>query len=449
MFTTVVTDDGDPSLSQTNLFTVTVNEVNVAPELTVPADATINEQVAYSANATATDDDLPANTLTFELVSGPSGMTVSPGGAIDWTPGENQGPGSYPVTVRVFDDGSPSLSDTNTFTLTVNEVNLSPVLTVPADATIDEQVAYSANATATDDDLPTNTLTFELVSGPSGPSVSPGGAIDWTPGEDQGPGSFPVTVRVFDDGSPSLSDTNTFTLTVNEVNVPPLLTVPADSTNDELVAYSATATATDSDLPTNTLTFELISGPSGLTVSLSGAIDWTPGEDQGPGPFPVTIRVFDDGSPGLADTNTFTLTVNEVNAAPVLTVPANSTNDELVAYSAVATATDSDLPTNTLTFELISGPSGLTVSPSGAIDWTPGEGQGPGSFPVTVRVVDDGSSILSATNTFTLTVNEVNLAPELGPLDDYIVNPGQTISFSASATDDDLPANNLEMDPKI
>ena len=46
-------------------------------------------------------------------------------------------------------------------------------------------------------------------------------------------------------------------------------------------------------------------------------------------------------------------------------------------------------------------------------------------------------------------MNEVNLAPELGPLDDYIVNPGQTISFSASATDDDLPANNLEMDPKI
>ena len=55
-----MTDNGTPALSVTNSFTLTVNEVNVAPVLTVPTSQTINELVAFSANATATDADLPA-----------------------------------------------------------------------------------------------------------------------------------------------------------------------------------------------------------------------------------------------------------------------------------------------------------------------------------------------------------------------------------------------------
>ncbi len=56
------------------------------------------------------------------------------------------------------------------------------------------------------------------------------------------------------------------------------------------------------------------------------------------------MRVFDNGSPSLSATNSFTLTVNEVNSAPVLTLPANQTIDELVPWSANATATDTDSP---------------------------------------------------------------------------------------------------------
>ena len=221
-----MTDSGTPALSVTNSFTLTVNEVNVAPVLTVPASQTISELVAFSANATATDADLPANTLTFALVSGPSGLTVSTAGAIAWTPTEAQGPGTYPVQVKVTDSGTPALSVTNSFTLTVNEVNVAPVLTVPGNQTISELVAFSANATATDADLPANTLTFALVSGPTGLTVSPSGAIAWTPTEAQGPGTYPVQVKVTDNGTPALSVTNSFTLTVNEVNLAPVLTVP-------------------------------------------------------------------------------------------------------------------------------------------------------------------------------------------------------------------------------
>src|SRR5204863_520369 len=151
-------------LSVTNTFTVTVNEVNLAPVLTVPADQTMAEQTTLNVNASAIDADIPANSLTFALVSAPTGMTINPAtGAISWTPTEAQGPSTNIVSVSVTDNGVPALSVTNTFTVIVNEVNLVPVLTVPADQTIIQHTLLSVSASATDADIPANSLTFALV----------------------------------------------------------------------------------------------------------------------------------------------------------------------------------------------------------------------------------------------------------------------------------------------
>lgn len=81
--------------------------------------------------AAATDLDLPPNPLTFSLDPGaPEGITLDQNhGAFTWTPAEAQGLGVYPITLRVTDDGIPPLSATQTFAITVNEVNASPVLT--------------------------------------------------------------------------------------------------------------------------------------------------------------------------------------------------------------------------------------------------------------------------------------------------------------------------------
>src|SRR4029434_2623251 len=128
--------------------------------------------------------------------------TVSSVGAIAWTPTEAQGPSTNTVTVRVFDNGSPAMSATNTFQVIVTEVNSTPLLTVPATQTIAEQTLLSVNATATDSDQPPDTLTFALVAGPAGLTVSSAGAIAWTPTEAQGPSTNTVTVRVSDNGSP-------------------------------------------------------------------------------------------------------------------------------------------------------------------------------------------------------------------------------------------------------
>ena len=65
------------------------------------------------------------------------------------------------------------------------------------------------------------------------------------------------------------------------------------------------------------------------------------------------------------------------NTAPLLPNQNNLTNNELVAMTVTNTASDSDLPTNLLTYQLISPPAGVSINTNGIISWTPSEAQGP------------------------------------------------------------------------
>ena len=538
-------DDGAPSLSTTNSFTLTVNETNSAPTLTLPADQTINELALWTTNATAADADLPPNTLTFELVSGPGGLTVSTNGVISWTPDEAQGPSTNTVTVRVLDDGAPSLSTTNSFTLTVNETNSAPTLTLPADQTINELVLWTTNATAADADSAAQHADVRagVRARRADGEHQRGDQLDARPRRRaQAPIRSPSAC--FDDGAPSLSATNSFTLTVTETNSAPTLTLPADQTINELVPWTTNATAADADLPPNTLTFELVSGPGGLTVSTNGVISWTPNEAQGPSTNTVTVRVFDDGAPSLSATNSFTLTVNEVNSAPVLPIQTNLTIVGLVTLVLTNTATDSDLPANSFVYTLLNAPTnavidtngiitwtpqpdqvpstnvfmtavmdhnpwaadeqnlsatnsftvvaaaathngpalpvqpdrtigesatlvvtntasdsdipplaltyqlvgpsvGALIDINGVITWTPDEYYGPGTYEIWTVVTDNGVPPLSATNSFKVTVNEVNSPPVLQSLTDAILSGGEAFTFLNSASDNDKPANSI------
>src|SRR5207248_1390647 len=184
-------------------------------------------------------------------------MTInSTNGVINWTPTEAQGPSTNLVTVRVTDNGSPNLSDTKSFTVVINEVNTAPVLAAIADQTINELTALTVTNSASDNDVPLNTLTYSLVSSPSGMTInSTNGVINWTSTEAQGPSMNVALTIVTDDGSPNLSDTKSFTVYVNEVNVAPVLAAIADQTINELVTLTVTNSASDNDVPLNTLTY--------------------------------------------------------------------------------------------------------------------------------------------------------------------------------------------------
>lgn len=68
------------------------------------------------------------DTLTFSLTIRPAGMTInSTTGLINWTPTAT---GDYDVTVEVSDNGSPVKSITQSFTITVEDGEVTPGLKV-------------------------------------------------------------------------------------------------------------------------------------------------------------------------------------------------------------------------------------------------------------------------------------------------------------------------------
>jgi hypothetical protein len=201
-------------------FNVTVIEVNSAPVLVAISDKNIAEGTPLSFRLSATDADIPANTITYRLINGPAGAAVDPvTGLFTWTPTEAQGPSSNLITVGATDNGSPALSDTKSFTINVSEVNGAPVLNPIPDQKVNPGQIMMLQFTALDPDIPANTLTYRLKSGLQGANLdSATGVFTWRLPKSQAPGNYLVTVSVYDNGTPQLADTKTFTITVNPKN---------------------------------------------------------------------------------------------------------------------------------------------------------------------------------------------------------------------------------------
>jgi len=94
---------------------------NSAPTLAPIANRSIHVGYPVTFTASATDSDLPAQTLLFSLDAPvPGGASIGTGsGVFTWTPATNQGPATYTITVRVTDNGTPPLSDTKSFQIAV------------------------------------------------------------------------------------------------------------------------------------------------------------------------------------------------------------------------------------------------------------------------------------------------------------------------------------------
>jgi hypothetical protein len=198
-------------------------EVNVAPVLpTIPTQAA-EAGKPFSVNSAATDANTPPQALSYELLNPPAGASISSAGLITWTPTIAQGGATYTLTVRVTDAGAPPLSATASFDVVVSEYvpepNVAPVLPSQPDRTVTVNDwttggVLTVNNAATDANLPPQNLTYELLNPPAGATISQSGVITWTPTAEQANATYTITTRVTDDGSPALSATNAFQVTV-------------------------------------------------------------------------------------------------------------------------------------------------------------------------------------------------------------------------------------------
>ena len=198
-FTYTISDD---TLTDTATVTITVtpaNEVNAAPALDPVGDQHTEEQVLLTFTATASDPDVPADTLTFTLVAAPVGAVIDPAsGVFTWTPSETQGPGVYSFDIVVTDDGVPNLADSETITVTVTvtEANAPPVA-VDDLLLLDEDTSAVIDVTSNDSDPDGDSLTMVSVTQPSAGAVivtGPGTVFYLPPVDFWGTTSFTYTV---------------------------------------------------------------------------------------------------------------------------------------------------------------------------------------------------------------------------------------------------------------
>jgi len=437
---------------------VTVN-VNTYPVLGAVGNKSVDEETALTFTASATDADLPAQNLTYSLdaVSVTAGMSINTStGAFSWTPSEVQGGTTYPVTISVTDNGTCSLIDTETIIITVNEVNVAPVLAAISNKSVDEEIALSFNNSATDHDLPAQTLAYSLdaTSLAAGMTIDGStGVFSWTPTESEGGITYHVTIIVTDNGTNAvnLSASKTFDIVVSEVNVVPVLTAIGGRNVNEQSNLAFSATATDHDIPKQTLKFTLddASIAKGMSITAGGAFSWTPTEAQGGTSYDVTITVTDneDNEANHIDFETFNIVVAEVNVAPVLAAVGNKNVDEETQLTFTATVTDQDLPAQELTFSLVDAPAGASITAAGVFTWNPTEAQGAGSYKFKVKVTDTDTALvpvnLSHEEEITVTVNEVNVAPELAEIGNKTTVWGNELTFTATATDHDSNPVNI------
>jgi len=380
----------DPFGALSNIATVTLNVVK-ANDAPVATNATFitNEDTPLAAALPVADPD--GDTLTFSILGGPAhgGLLVNPDGSFVYTPAANFfGPDSF--TFRANDASLPS--SIGTVSITVLPVNDAPVLDPVGDRQVDEGSALSIAATATDVDVPADPHVFSLGAGaPAGAAITAGGIFTWLPTESQGPGSYAITIRVADAGNPVLFDEETITVLVNEVNAAPVLAAIGNQAVDEGSTLTFDANATDDDLPPDTLTFSLLGAPAGASIdAVTGIFSWMPTEAQGSGNYTFDVVVTDNGAGALSDAETITVTVNEVNLAPVLGPVGDRTVSEGELLSFAVGASDPDLPANTLQFSATGLPAGATLDPAtGVFSWMPTEAQGPATYNgITFQVSD-------------------------------------------------------------
>ncbi|MBN3051166.1 tandem-95 repeat protein, partial [Pectobacterium brasiliense] len=440
--------------AQASLVVTSVNDAPTVVSAISSQSATKDAAFSFTVPAGTFVDVDNGDTLTLNATQAdgselPSWLSFNPAtGTFSGTP-DNGDIGSLSIRVIATDGSNTSAS--TTFGLTVNNSNLPPVVSLPVvDQTIvqDGSLNFSVPAgTFTDPDVgDTLTLSATLADGSTLPSwitFNPAtGTFSGTPGNaDVGSLSIRVTAT---DGSNATVHTD-FSLTITNVNDAPVVATPIPAQNitqnDSMSFTVPSGTFTDPDVgDTLTLSATLADGsplPSWITFNpATGTFSGTPGNaDVGS----LSIRVTaTDGSNASVYTD-FSLTVTNVNDAPVVAtpIPAQSVvQDSGFNFIVPAgTFTDPDGDTLTLSATLADGsplPSWITFNPAtGTFSGTPGNGD-VGSLSIRVTATDGSNA--SVYTDFSLTVTNVNDAPVVAtPIPAQSVAQDGSLNFSVPA----------------
>ncbi len=285
---------------------IVVKNINRPPTAGSQA-VTVDQNGSVAIRLAGNDPD--GDALSYKIITQPTRGTLT-GSApnLTYRPNANYtGPDSF--TFRV-NDGSVD-SDSATVSITVRPVNRAPSLTVPGAQSVNEGQALSFPISATDPDAG-QSLTLSTTGLPSGATVVATGATSWqfrwTPNFTQS-GSYTVTFRVTDNGTPAMSDTKMVQINVVDV---PILLVPGQQrvTQGSTLAFTVSLSQAAAGLPITLSASNLPAGASFTQSGSSGRFSWPTSFNTPTGSYTVTFRAIFSGSPAVNESRNVTIIVD-------------------------------------------------------------------------------------------------------------------------------------------
>jgi len=411
----------DGTATDSEDITITVNNVNRAPVLNAIGNKSVNEGQNLSFSVSGSDPD--ADNLTYSASNLPQGAGFDVGTkTFTWIPAYNQA-GIYNNVHFEVTDGS--LSNSEDITITVNNVNAAPVLNPIGNKSVDENTLLTFTVNATDPDG--DALTYSASNLPQGASFNTATRIfKWTPTYDQAGIYNNVHFEVSDGIA---TDSEDITITVNNINRPPILNTIGNKSVNE--AQNLSFTVSGSDLDGDNLTYSASNLPQGASFNTATKIfNWTPTYEQAG----IYNNVHFEISDGTAiDSEDITITVNNVNRPPILNAIGNKSVNEGQTLSFTLSGSDPD--GDNLTYSASHLPQGAGFDgATKTFTWTPAYDQA-GTYANVHFEVSDGS--LSDSEDIIITVNNVNRAPVLYSIGNKSISLPKTLTFIVNATDPD------------
>jgi parallel beta-helix repeat protein len=330
-------DGGSDSETSSTLTVVAINDHSPIFSAGLTQSLSVAENsgnLTVVGSAAATDADVPADTLTYDIIDGnPNG-----GFAIDPSSGQitiadasqldldfENGALVATLTVEVSDGTHTAEQEV---TVSVADENEAPTALALDNNSVAENsaVASPVGTLSTSDVDAGDTFTYELVdgfgdnslfslAGAAGDTLVTAATFDF---ETQGP--FSVRVRSTDSGG--LTTEETFTINITDVNEAPTALLLSNNTLDENLPVGSTVgtfSTTDVDAG-DAFTYELVdgfgdnslfglAGAGGDTLVTAATLDF-----EAQSTYSIRVRTTDSG--GLPFEQTFTINISDVNEAP-------------------------------------------------------------------------------------------------------------------------------------
>ena len=453
------TVDNGGTYGDTSEFSLSL-EANAHPVTTSNgggAAAAINvvENTTAVTTVTATDSDVPADTLTYSITGGADMALFSIDGSGNLTfntapdfesPADSGANNVYDVEVTVTDGNGGS--DLQTIAVTVTDANEAPVFTSPGTANVAENTTTVMTVTATDEDgeVPTFSLTggvdIAQFSITSGGVLTFDAAPDFESPADVGANNvYDIEVTASDGVGGLTAQTIAITVTDTNDNVPVITPAQTFAVDENATIGQAVGTvlATDADTVGSLQNWQITAGNTDNIFGISAAtgaitvVDDTNLDYESTTSYVLTLTVEDGTNTSAAET--VTININDVNDnAPVITA-SQSFNiiENAINGTAVGTALATDADTvgtlqnwqitagntdNVFTINALSG--AITIADNTNLDyeWTT-------SYVLTLTVEDGVNT--SAAETVTINITDVN---DNAP----VITTAQSFSVAENAT---------------